>query len=237
MITIDAYDYTQPSIRKAWKDEFHEFLIDYYRPSLINADKVFKAIGNVDAFIKKHAPKNNKLLSLTDTDVVKDLQKTLLSHRSFAMGGTVSANDYRVIVIERYFEFLTLPGRQIQSATMASLDKDSEESNQNVIEGMMKEVLYFRRKRNRAIRNQCAEKYKYTCQICGFNFEKTYGEIGKGFIEVHHLKPMASYDKEHDIKLDDLIALCPNCHSMIHIGGDLKRPKDLRMIIDKNCVQ
>lgn len=28
------------------------------------------------------------------------------------------------------------------------------------------------------------------CQACEFDFEKTYGEIGRDYIEVHYVKPL-----------------------------------------------
>ena len=59
------------------------------------------------------------------------------------------------------------------------------------------------------------------CQGCGFDFEKTYGEIGKGYIEVHHVKPLSEGDGA--VKLNpetDLICVCPNCHRMIHKRKD-----------------
>ena len=227
MITIEQYDITQPSMRKAWKAEFHDFLIEYYRPSLINADKVFKAIPNVDNFIKKHNL-GNKMLLVKDVNVVQNVKRFLLSHRSFAMGGTVSANDYKVIVLERYIEFLSDSNRHNTTTAKPHRRKLSDDELQKTTEGMMKEVLFCRKQRNRAIRNQCAARDNYTCQICDFNFEKVYGEKGKGFIEVHHLNPLASYDEEHEIKLDELIALCSNCHSMIHLGAKLMKPEDLK---------
>jgi 5-methylcytosine-specific restriction protein A len=52
---------------------------------------------------------------------------------------------------------------------------------------------------------------------CGFDFEEVYGEIGKNFIEVHHVKPL--YSKDEEVEVDpktDLICLCPNCHRMVH---------------------
>lgn len=218
MITIDKYDITQPSMRKAWKAEFHDFLVDYYRPSLIKAEDVFKAIGNVDNFIKKQNL-GAKMLLIKDVEVVQNVKRALQSHRSFALGGTVSANDSRVIVLERYSEFLTIKSNQI------SLEA---QSNEEATEGLIKEVKYFRSARNRAIRNQCAERDNYTCQVCGFNFEKVYGERGKGFIEIHHTKPISSYDGEHEVLLEDLVALCSNCHSMIHYGGSLLGVEELK---------
>lgn len=51
----------------------------------------------------------------------------------------------------------------------------------------------------------------------GMDFEKFYGEIGREFIEVHHLERIADTDGEHEIDpKTDMVPLCSNCHSMIH---------------------
>ncbi|MDD2534855.1 MAG: DUF3427 domain-containing protein [Eubacteriales bacterium] len=55
------------------------------------------------------------------------------------------------------------------------------------------------------------------CAVCGFDFGKTYGLMGDGFIEIHHKNPL--YQNDAEINIDpamDLIPLCPNCHRMIH---------------------
>ena len=78
---------------------------------------------------------------------------------------------------------------------------------------------YERNPRNREKAIQ-AHKKRYgqlNCCACEFNFEKTYGELGKEFIEVHHLTPLSS--NEHEVRINpktDLVCLCSNCHSMIH---------------------
>lgn len=55
------------------------------------------------------------------------------------------------------------------------------------------------------------------CEICGIDFEKIYGEIGKDFIEAHHNKQQVSdMDEDNNTKIEDLVMLCPNCHSMVH---------------------
>ena len=49
------------------------------------------------------------------------------------------------------------------------------------------------------------------------NFEKTYGERGKGFIHVHHLDPLGTRKKRKKIDpIKDLVPVCPNCHAMLH---------------------
>lgn len=216
-------------MQKTWKEEFHQFLIKYYEPSLVNAENVFKAVGNVDSFIKTHTTIGTKLLLTKDVDAVRDLRSLMLSHRSFAMGPTISANDFKVIVLDRYIEFLNNKDVPYTSITQP------DEEIQKVTEGVVSEVKYFRSKRNRAIRNLCAERDHYTCQVCGFNFESVYGERGKGFIEIHHTKPVSSYDGEHEVRLEDIVALCSNCHSMIHYGGKLMSVDELKEVIKSKC--
>lgn len=53
-------------------------------------------------------------------------------------------------------------------------------------------------------------------EACGFEFEKTYGEIGKGYIECHHLIPLSNFKVNKETKLEGLALLCSNCHRMIH---------------------
>jgi len=59
------------------------------------------------------------------------------------------------------------------------------------------------------------------CCICGFDFEKTYGEIGAGFIEAHHIKPVSSFKKGELVSTKDLVAVCSNCHRMIHMTNPM----------------
>ena len=57
----------------------------------------------------------------------------------------------------------------------------------------------------------------YRCSCCGFDFEATYGELGKGFIEVHHNKPLYSLKKPMYVNPEtDLDCVCSNCHKMLH---------------------
>ena len=61
-----------------------------------------------------------------------------------------------------------------------------------------------------------------SCNACNFVFEKFYGkELGEGFIEIHHIKPIYQYEGEDVNKtisqaLQNLVPLCSNCHKMVH---------------------
>lgn len=75
------------------------------------------------------------------------------------------------------------------------------------------------------------------CMACGFDFEEVYGELGKGFIEVHHIKPLSTLNEEIVINpATDLICLCSNCHRMIHRGKNLLSLEELRLIIQINKI-
>ena len=65
--------------------------------------------------------------------------------------------------------------------------------------------------------------------ICGFDFEKTYGEIGKGFIHVHHIVPVSEIGESYRVDYEkDLIPVCPNCHAMLHRkGGSVEGLKEI----------
>ncbi|MBR3918614.1 MAG: HNH endonuclease [Clostridia bacterium] len=71
--------------------------------------------------------------------------------------------------------------------------------------------------------------------VCGFDFEKTYGDLGKDFIEVHHTKPLFSLEEEVKINpRTDLVCVCSNCHRMIHRKRDsIISIDELKKIINK----
>ena len=87
-------------------------------------------------------------------------------------------------------------------------------------------------RRNPQLRQQCIDRYGYQCQCCGMNFAELYGEeLGANFIEVHHLKPISTYEEDGipENFLENLVPLCSNCHSMIHHIKDSEHPlRDLR---------
>lgn len=65
---------------------------------------------------------------------------------------------------------------------------------------------------------------KLFCSACNFNFEDFYGEIGKEFIEIHHLDPIFArednFEQSINEALSKVIPMCSNCHRMIHRKKD-----------------
>lgn len=60
------------------------------------------------------------------------------------------------------------------------------------------------------------EKGILACEVCGFNFKMTYGNMGDGFIECHHDLPVSSLAEDGKTSINNLRLVCSNCHSMIH---------------------
>jgi predicted HNH restriction endonuclease len=90
-------------------------------------------------------------------------------------------------------------------------------------EGLEHQYNLTKKERNPELRRKCIEYYKHLwgghihCICCGFDFGKAYGDIGEGYIEIHHVNPHHTYEGVHNVDpTKDLIPLCSNCHSMIH---------------------
>ena len=84
-------------------------------------------------------------------------------------------------------------------------------------EGAVRLTQGTRYERNPEARRLCIGSHGVSCVVCGFNFEDYYGEVGKGYIHVHHLTPLSEISGEHDVNpVEDMRPICPNCHAMVH---------------------
>jgi 5-methylcytosine-specific restriction enzyme A len=82
---------------------------------------------------------------------------------------------------------------------------------------------------------RAAKKHHGTrCQACDLDFGECYGPLGEGFIEAHHLRPIASLEEgiafAYNVALDFAV-LCSNCHRMIHRSDEPADVDALRRII------
>lgn len=107
----------------------------------------------------------------------------------------------------------------------AKLDKPSshqstttETSNSRYIEGIVYRVELDIHKRSRVARQACIRHFGSSCVVCGLNFGRRYGREFSGFIEVHHLIPLAGTPEKYEVDpVKDLRPVCPNCHASIHM--------------------
>lgn len=57
---------------------------------------------------------------------------------------------------------------------------------------------------------------RLSCEVCGFDFQKRYGLLGRGFAECHHVVPLSSLSYSGVTSIKDLAITCANCHRMFH---------------------
>ncbi len=81
--------------------------------------------------------------------------------------------------------------------------------NSELYEGILKEITILQKTRNKEIVKNVKERDDYTCCACGFYFENK-------IVEAHHLIPIADKDEKYIVNAEDLITLCPTCHSLAH---------------------
>ena len=112
-------------------------------------------------------------------------------------------------------------------------DVDYPEDDERYYEGALMKVNVNKYERNQKARKECVDKKGAQCMVCGRDFEKTYGEIGKGFIHIHHLVPISTIGKEYQLDIEkDLAPVCPNCHYMLHRKNPPYTIEELKDILE-----
>ncbi len=102
-------------------------------------------------------------------------------------------------------------------------------------EGMMFSVMVNLYERSALARRKCIEHYGCSCWICGFSFEFVYGELGRDYIHVHHVIPLAEINAEYVVDpVRDLRPVCPNCHAMLHRTSPVLFVEELKRSILRN---
>ena len=135
-------------------------------------------------------------------------------------------------------------GRFIEALEELGLLNDSEtrlhvgpeQVTRELLEGKLRKVIVNAYERNAVARNRCIKHYQATCSVCDLDFQDRYGEIGKGFIHVHHLLELSAIGKEYRVDpIKDLRPVCPNCHAMLHQKSPTYTIDEMRAIVNKSA--
>jgi 5-methylcytosine-specific restriction protein A len=107
--------------------------------------------------------------------------------------------------------------------------QESHAESLGMPEGATSVAHVNRYERSAVNRAMCISHLGTRCAACGMDFEKSYGTLGKGFIEVHHVTPISQMGGSYLINpLRDLVPLCANCHAMVHRHNPPMSVDDLR---------
>lgn len=132
------------------------------------------------------------------------------------------AEDLQAVVTA--FRALTFRGGLDPSSEVD--EEDAPRVGGSLIE-LRRYKMHRRIERNPRAAKEAKKHHGNRCQACKLEFSERYGELGNGFIEAHHLRPIASLEEGAAVSYDvatDFAVLCPNCHRMIHRTAD---PSDL----------
>lgn len=190
-------------------------------------------IGYIDNKLDKHSDSDEKDGRETNKAIIKILEAKPLP------------NDK---LNEKYLEYCNRLG--IQPSEKGSFGaprkfwqleinqdfENNEELTGEFPEGKIVERTHKARERNSQIISLAKEKFKKLngrlyCQVCGFDFEKIYGQLGKDFIEGHHTIPVSEMSSNHKTKVEDIAMLCANCHRMVHKKRPWLTMKDLDKLL------
>lgn len=95
------------------------------------------------------------------------------------------------------------------------------EQSEEVLEGAARYLIgrhkYYERDPSIILnkKRQAQKAGPLKCEVCAFDFSTRYGEHGVGFIECHHIVPIAG-NGVRKTREEDLALVCSNCHRMLH---------------------
>ena len=94
---------------------------------------------------------------------------------------------------------------------------DEVPASERFWEGALRRITVNAYERDATARRACISHFGAACRVCGFDFGATYGELGSGFIHVHHTRPLSDVGAGYAVDPKrDLVPVCPNCHAMLH---------------------
>ena len=115
-------------------------------------------------------------------------------------------------IYNEYYDILT------QNRLIDNISNELDEQEYQLeTEGYRKSVYVNLYERNPKARREAIKYHGTKCAVCEMSFEDKYGEMGAGFIHIHHIVPISEIGKEYKINYKtDLVPVCPNCHAMLH---------------------
>jgi 5-methylcytosine-specific restriction protein A len=125
--------------------------------------------------------------------------------------------------------------KNIDSLNVANEDQSTDYMEDAEEGRLLTKVHQVRERNKRIVRDKKKSTIKkfgtLKCEVCEFDFRETYGELGDGFAECHHIKPVSELDPNSKTRLSDLAIVCANCHRMIHRSRPWKSIEELKTLL------
>ncbi len=197
-----------------------------------------------------HAPEARSVPSFRSPDSVSRKTTDFMTNHPSYTGKATRCGKPTLLMIQAFTERETemcLAAETLRDAIgsgelyrIPPQPEEADETGASAIEGrlLVRRVLARERDpklRARKIGQVRGQGLPLRCEVCAFDFAQAYGDLGDGYIEVHHTTPL-HVSGVRETKLDDLACLCANCHRMCHRirpGESWRTPDALRELIRK----
>lgn len=148
----------------------------------------------------------------------------------FTFAGLATPHEvFDQVPVKVVWNLAATPGERLPAQLAEELDDGLPES---VLEGARRTISVNVYERDPNARRKCIARWGLKCSVCSFDFAETYGELGEGFIHVHHLKPLGEIGERYELNpVADLRPVCPNCHAMLHRRRPALAIEDLKRVL------
>jgi predicted HNH restriction endonuclease len=144
-----------------------------------------------------------------NTEIAKKIKQEVTE--AFESGAYNKLIDYLNGTLNTTDDSLKQSNSTKNTSQIADIKHNQTDYNEKEFyEGRIKEISILQRERNQEIVKYAKQRDNYTCKVCGFSYNQKV-------VQVHHVIPLSKQNEEYEIKIDDLITLCPTCHSLAHL--------------------
>ncbi|MEV1077136.1 HNH endonuclease [Streptomyces sp. NPDC050211] len=215
-------------------------------------DREVQELSELIRSLPIHTPEERALPGFRSPDSVSRKTTDFMTNHKLYTGKATRCGKPTLLMIEAFTE---REAEMLQAAQaleygigsghlqlIAPQPDEVDDSGATAIEGRLLARWALARERDPKLRKLKIEQVRrlrgaLRCEVCDFDFARTYGDLGEGYIEVHHVTPLC-ISGARETKLDDLACLCANCHRMCHKsrpGESWRTPASLRGQIQKSA--
>ena len=213
------FRFTTPVIRQIFQEKKNKK--GYWKNGLFVLYEISNNDGNIDvSFLISPKDLNDKdklksFLTSNNIDYVEDY----IIIKTWNIFNSSNKLDYLLESLDHFF-FVDLKKYE-EEIFKWIVDNNYKICDSKFEEGAIQNFSSSKYERNKEARQKCIEYHGAKCKICGFDFGKVYGIDLEGKIEVHHIKPLCEIKENYIVDpINDLIPICPNCHTVIHSKKD-----------------
>jgi 5-methylcytosine-specific restriction enzyme A len=150
-------------------------------------------------------------------------------------GSSLGPNDFHGGLGTPCFRILEMNGFDVITKDDTAPFPDEVSPDEVHLEGAVSTIQVNRFERDPGARRKCIAHYGAQCSVCEFDFHDAYGEIGRGFVHVHHVVPISLIQGEYVVDpIADLRPVCPNCHAMLHKRRPPYSIEELRLMLSED---